>query len=71
MKSNVGTTDKLIRIILALVLGTLFLTNTVSDTLGIVFLIFAIVLIATSLISFCPLYTLLGVNTCTINRKKS
>ncbi|MFY7742913.1 MAG: YgaP family membrane protein [Flavobacterium sp.] len=71
MKSNVGTTDKLIRIILAVVLGTLFLTNTVSDTLGIVFLIFAIVLIATSLISFCPLYTLLGVNTCTINRKKS
>lgn len=71
MKSNVGTTDKLIRIILALVLGTLFLTNTVSDTLGIVFLIFAIVLIATSFISFCPLYTLLGVNTCTINRKKS
>ena len=71
MKSNVGTTDKLIRIILAVVLGTLFLTNTVSDTLGMVFLIFAIVLIATSLISFCPLYTLLGVNTCSINRKKS
>ncbi len=71
MKSNVGTTDKLIRIIIAVVLGTLFITNTVSDTLGIVFLIFAIVLIATSLISFCPLYTLLGVNTCAIKNKKS
>lgn len=71
MKSNVGTTDKLIRIIIAVVVGTLFITNTVSDTLGIVFLIFAIVLIATSLISFCPLYTLLGVNTCAIKNKKS
>lgn len=71
MKTNVGTTDKLIRIILALLLGTLFLTDTASGALGMVFLIFAIVLIATSLIGFCPLYTLLGINTCSINSKKS
>lgn len=71
MKSNVGTTDKLIRVILAVVLGTLFLTNTVTGVLGIVFLVFAIVLIITSLISFCPFYPLLGINTCSVKNKKS
>jgi hypothetical protein len=51
MKANVGNTDKLIRIVLAVVLGALYFSNTVSGVLGMVFIIFAIVLIATSLIS--------------------
>ena len=38
MKANVGNTDKLIRIALAIVLGTLYFTNTVSGVLGMVFL---------------------------------
>ncbi len=71
MKANVGNTDKLIRIALAIVLGTLYFTNTVSGVLGMVFLIFAIVLIATSLISFCPIYPLLGINTCPTKNKKT
>lgn len=64
MKANVGNTDKLIRIILAIVLGTLYLTNTVSGVLGFAVLGFAIILIATSLFSFCPIYPLFGINTC-------
>jgi hypothetical protein len=71
MKANVGNTDKLIRIILAIVLGTLYLTNTVSGVLGIVVLVFAIILVATSLISFCPIYPLFGINTCSLKNKKS
>jgi hypothetical protein len=70
MKANVGNTDKLIRIILAIVLGTLYLTNTVSGVLGIVVLVFAIILVATSLISFCPIYPLFGINTCPNKNKK-
>ena len=63
MKTNVGSTDKLIRIILAIVLGTLYLTNTVSGVVGIIVLVFAVILIATSVISFCPIYPLFGINT--------
>jgi Protein of unknown function (DUF2892) len=71
MKANVGNTDKLFRIVLAILLGTLFFSNAVSGVLGMVFLIFAIVLIATSLVSFCPIYLLLGINTCSIKNKKT
>ncbi len=64
MKANVGNTDKLIRIVLAIVFGTLFFTNTVTGIFGMFLLIFGIIFIATSLISFCPIYPLLGINTC-------
>jgi hypothetical protein len=63
MKANVGNTDKLIRIVLAIVFGTLFFTNTVTGIFGMALLIFGIIFIATSLISFCPIYPLLGINT--------
>jgi len=71
MKANIGNTDKLIRIIVAIVLGTLYLTNTVSGVLGIIVLVFAIILVATSVISFCPIYPVLGINTCSLKNKKS
>ena len=43
MKANVGNTDKLIRIVLAIVFGTLFFTNTVTGILGMALLIFGII----------------------------
>lgn len=69
MKKNVGNTDKLIRIVLGIVMGILYFTNTVTGTFGFLLLIFGIVFIATSLIGFCPLYPLFGINTCP-NKKK-
>ena len=69
MKANVGNTDKLIRIIVAIVLGTLYLTNTVSGVVGLAVLVIAVILIATSVISFCPIYPLLGINTCPAKKK--
>ncbi|MBK9399562.1 MAG: DUF2892 domain-containing protein [Bacteroidetes bacterium] len=56
MKKNMGSTDKIIRIIVALVLIFLYATNRVEGTLGIVLLVLAGVFILTSLVSFCPLY---------------
>lgn len=64
MKKNMGSTDKIIRILIAAVIAILFFTNVISGTLGIVLLVLAGVFVLTSLISFCPLYTLIGVNTC-------
>lgn len=66
MKKNVGTIDKFIRILIAIVLAVLFFTNVISGTIGIILLIFAGVLVVTSLIGFCGFYTLVGINTCKV-----
>lgn len=59
-----GTIDKAVRIIIAAVFSILYFTGTVSGTLGLILLILGGVFLVTSLISFCPLYTLIGLNTC-------
>ncbi|MCG9879773.1 MAG: DUF2892 domain-containing protein [Bacteroidia bacterium] len=66
MKTNMGTADKVIRILLSVVFAVLFFTGTVSGTLGIILLALGGVFLATSVISFCPLYTLVGINTCKV-----
>jgi Flp pilus assembly protein TadB len=63
MKKNVGTTDKVIRILIALTLVVLFFTHVISGVLGIILLVLAVVLVATSLISLCPIWLALGINT--------
>ena len=64
MKKNMGNIDKIIRVLVAMVIAILFFTNIIAGTLGIILLIVAGVFVLTSLISFCPLYTLVGINTC-------
>ncbi len=64
MKANMGTADKIIRVLIAVVIGVLIYTNVLSGTLAIVLGVFGIVFVLTSLVSFCPLYTLVGIKTC-------
>ena len=64
MKKNIGFADRMIRIIVTIVIAVLFFTNVISGTLGIILLVLAGVFLLTSMISFCPLYTLVGVSTC-------
>jgi hypothetical protein len=64
MKKNMGLADRIIRIIIAAVIAVLFFTNVISGTLGIILLVLAGVFVLTSMISFCPLYTLVGASTC-------
>ena len=59
-----GMADKVIRIIVAIVIGGLYLGEIVTGTVGIVLLVLAIVFLLTSLVSFCPLYTVFGIKTC-------
>jgi hypothetical protein len=68
MKANMGSTDKIIRILLAAIFVTLYFTNTVTGALGIGLLVFAAVFVLTSLVSFCPLYTLIGFSSCPIRK---
>ncbi|MFW6351104.1 MAG: YgaP family membrane protein [Bacteroidota bacterium] len=64
MKKNMGSADKIIRILIAAIIAVLYFTNVISGTLGIVFLILAGVFVLTSLVSFCPLYYPFGIKTC-------
>ena len=56
MKKNLGTLDRVIRLILAAVVAVLFFTKTISGTLAIILGIVAIILIITSIFGFCGLY---------------
>lgn len=68
MKKNMGAADRIIRLIIAAVIAVLYFTNIITGTLGIVLLVLAVVFVLTSVVSFCPLYTLLGLNTCPANK---
>ena len=63
MKKNMGTIDKVIRILVAVVVVVLYFTNVISGTLAIILLILAGVFILTSVLGFCPLYLPLGIST--------
>jgi hypothetical protein len=64
MKKNMGSTDKIIRLIVAIILATLSYMGIVKGTVGIVFYAVAIVFALTSMIRFCPLYVPFGISTC-------
>lgn len=69
MQKNMGIADRSIRVIVAAVVAFLYYNKTITGTLGIVLMVLAAVFLLTSAISFCPLYKLVGINTCTLKKK--
>jgi hypothetical protein len=69
MKKNMGSTDKVIRLIFAAIIAVLYFTNVIAGTLAIVLMVFAAVFVLTSFISFCPLYYPFGISTCKTKSK--
>ena len=68
MKKNMGGTDKLIRVILALIMGLLVYFEVVEDTLAYILLVLAGIFVLTGLVGFCPLYGVLGIDSCSKQR---
>lgn len=66
-----GTIDRIVRVILAAVFAGLYFTNVVTGTLGIILLVLGAVFLLTSAVSFCPIYTLIGCNTCSVKENKA
>ncbi|MEO8235277.1 MAG: DUF2892 domain-containing protein [Flavobacterium sp.] len=64
MKKNMGSADRFIRILLAIIVGVLYYTNIIDGTLAIVLGVVAIIFLLTSFVSFCPLYAPFGISTC-------
>jgi hypothetical protein len=70
MKKNMGSADRIIRVIIAAIIATLYFTNVLTGTLGIVLLVLAGVFLLTSIVKFCPLYAPFGINTCSVKTDK-
>lgn len=70
MKKNIGNTDKLIRLMLALLVAVLYFTGMISGTLAVILGVIAVILVTTSMVRFCGLYTLLGISTCKTKPEK-
>jgi len=64
MKANMGSLDKAIRIILAIVFSMLYITKMVEGIFGTILLVLGGIFLLTSIISFCPLYAIFGLSTC-------
>lgn len=64
MQINMGNLDRVLRVIVAISLALLFYTGTVVGTAGVVGLVVAAVFLSTAAIGNCPLYTMLGLRTC-------
>lgn len=68
MKKNLGSLDKKVRLLTALVVAALYYFNLIGGMFAYILMAVAIILLLTSFINFCPLYTILGVNTCKIKK---
>lgn len=56
MKQNMGSSDRVIRILLAVTVAALYFTNQISGTVAIILGLFAVIFLLTSFVGFCPLY---------------
>ncbi len=64
MKTNMGSADRIIRVVVAAIIALLYYYGIISGTLGVILLVVAGVFVLTSLFGFCPLYALFGMSTC-------
>lgn len=71
MNANIGSVDKLVRLLLAIVLILLFYFEVLTGTAGIIALLVALILTVTSLINFCPFYSIFRLNSILKKPKKS
>jgi len=63
MKANMGTADKVVRILAAILIGVLYFMGQITGTVAIILMAVAVIFIATSFMSFCPLYLPFGIST--------
>ena len=69
MKKTVGSVDKVIRIILGLFLLIIAFALSVWQTLKVILIVVGVIALLTAITSICPLYSLLGINTCKLKDK--
>lgn len=63
MKPNMGTADKIIRLVVVAVIAVLYFTGQITGTVAIILGIIAVAFLVTSLIGWCPTYVPFGIST--------
>ncbi len=63
MEKNMGTADRIIRLLLVIIIAILYFTGQISGTAALILGIIALIFLVTSLIGFCPLYKVVGIST--------
>lgn len=71
MKRNMGNLDRIFRILIAAIIAVLYFAHVVTGALAIVLIIIGVIFLVTGLVSVCPFYTFLGINTCAHKRGKT
>jgi len=69
MKKNMGSMDKAVRILAAVTILILYLAEQISGTAVLILGAISIVFVATSLMGYCPLYSLFKVKTINVQEK--
>ena len=64
MKKNIGTTDRLLRILAAVGIVVLYLTGSISGVVAVVLGVVAAAFVVTSVVGYCPGYVPFGISTC-------
>lgn len=68
MEKNMGIADRIIRIIIAVTIGVLYLSGVLTGALGVTLLVFAGIFLFTASIGICPLYMPFGIRTCHLKK---
>jgi len=63
MKKNMGMIDRVLRAILAIVVGVLYLTDKITGLAAVILGIFAVIFLVTAYTGVCPLYSWIGIST--------
>jgi hypothetical protein len=70
MKTNESTIDRAIRVVIGISLVLLAALKVITGTVAVIALVAGGIFTITGIIGFCGIYALLGISTCTIQRKK-
>ena len=68
MKQNMGAIDRILRLIVAVILAVMYNQAVITGPTGIVLFVFAFILALTAIVGSCPIYTLLGINSCSAKK---
>jgi len=71
MKKNMGSADRIIRVIIAATIAMLYINQIITGTIGVILLVIAGVFVLTSLVKFCPLYLPFGIKTCKTDKSST
>lgn len=63
MRKNIGTADRIIRLVVAAFLAVVIIAGLVKGVVAVILGAIAVIFVITALVGFCGLYTLLGIGT--------